>query len=127
MRVVPFIEEMHLAYRAADLVLARAGALSVSEIAAVGLPAILVPYPHAADDHQRLNAQALVDAGGAVSIEDDELDGRSLEAAVRGLLDEPGRLAGMKDALGRLPGGRNAAGLIADDIERILNGGGWDA
>ena len=73
-RVIPFIEKMHLAYRAADLVLARAGALSISEIAAVGLPAILVPYPYAADDHQRWNARTLVDAGGAVSIDDDELD-----------------------------------------------------
>ena len=119
-RVVPYIEAMHLAYRAADVVLSRAGALSVAEIAAVGLPAILVPYPHAADDHQSWNARALVDAGGAVSIADANLDGGSLAAAVRGILEEPGQIERMKKALGRLPGGAGATGAIADDMDRLL-------
>lgn len=61
--VVEFIDDMEAAYRWADVVVCRAGALTVSELAAVGLPSILVPYPHAVDDHQTVNAAILVDAG----------------------------------------------------------------
>src|SRR5439155_1671452 len=76
-RVEPFIADMGGAYAAADLVIARAGAMSCAEITAVGLPAILVPYPHAADDHQRLNAEVLVAAGAAELILHRACDGGS--------------------------------------------------
>ncbi|MEO5376384.1 MAG: undecaprenyldiphospho-muramoylpentapeptide beta-N-acetylglucosaminyltransferase [Magnetococcus sp. DMHC-6] len=62
--VVSFIHEMDAAYRAADLVICRAGATTVAELAATGTPALLIPYPHAADDHQTANAQALTICGG---------------------------------------------------------------
>ncbi len=63
--VTEFIDDMEAAYKWADVVVCRAGALTVSELAAVGLPSILVPFPHAVDDHQTLNAKVLVEAGGA--------------------------------------------------------------
>jgi len=72
-RVVPFIDDMAKAYGWADLVLCRSGALTVSELAAVGVASILVPYPHAVDDHQTVNAQFLVDAGAAELIQQADL------------------------------------------------------
>jgi len=70
---VPYLDRMDLAYSAADLVLARSGAMTVAEIAAVGLPAVYVPLPHG-NGEQRLNAAAQVAAGSAVIIEDAALD-----------------------------------------------------
>src|SRR5204863_1619932 len=67
-RVEPFITDMAGAYATADVVISRAGAMSCAEVTAVGLPAILVPYPHAADDHQRRNAEVLVAAGAGGGI-----------------------------------------------------------
>lgn len=72
-RVNPFIEDMAEAYAWADLVVCRSGALTVSELAAAGVGAVLVPYPHAVDDHQTHNAEVLVRAGAAVRIGDAEL------------------------------------------------------
>ncbi|MBM7070984.1 undecaprenyldiphospho-muramoylpentapeptide beta-N-acetylglucosaminyltransferase [Shewanella sp. 202IG2-18] len=65
-QVAEFIDDMQAAYRWADVVLCRSGALTVSELAAMGKPSLLVPYPHAVDDHQTLNAQVLVEAGAAL-------------------------------------------------------------
>lgn len=70
--VVPFEEDMAGAYAWADLVICRAGALTLAELAAAGVPAILVPYPHAVDDHQTKNAQAMVDAGAARLVAEDD-------------------------------------------------------
>lgn len=71
--VVPFIDDMLHAYAKADMVLCRSGALTVSELMAAARPAMLVPYPHAVDDHQTANAQALVDLGGGEIIPQSEL------------------------------------------------------
>ena len=119
--VSPYIGEIGKAYAAADIALARAGALSVSELAAAGLPSVLVPYPHCADDHQTHNASVLVDAGGAVMIEDSRLDASSLAAELDPLLDGPGVLKRMREALGPFQGKR-AAAVIADDMERLVGG-----
>jgi UDP-N-acetylglucosamine--N-acetylmuramyl-(pentapeptide) pyrophosphoryl-undecaprenol N-acetylglucosamine transferase len=70
---VAFIEDMAGAYEWADLVICRAGALTVAELAAAGVASVLVPYPHAVDDHQTANAQFLVNAGGAVLLPQNEL------------------------------------------------------
>src|SRR5262249_37518748 len=64
-RIEPFIDDMGAAYAGADVVVARAGAMTCAELTALGLPAVLVPYPYAADDHQRLNAEVLARAGAA--------------------------------------------------------------
>jgi len=122
--VSPYIEKIDRAYAAADLALARAGALSVSELAAAGLPSVLVPYPHCADDHQRHNASVLVEAGGARMIEDGRLDSDSLSAEIDPMLDDPGLLGGMRAALKPFQGHR-AAAVIADDMEILAGGAEW--
>jgi len=99
------------ALAAADLVVARAGG-SVFEIAAHGLPAILVPYPHAAGDHQSANARWMSDAGAAVTIPDRELSAARLRAQVDALLADRERLAAMAAAARRLAR-PDAAGEIA--------------
>jgi UDP-N-acetylglucosamine--N-acetylmuramyl-(pentapeptide) pyrophosphoryl-undecaprenol N-acetylglucosamine transferase len=75
---VPFIEDMAGAYAWADLVICRAGALTVAELAAAGVASILVPYPHAVDDHQTANARFLVSVGGAFLLPEDELSADSI-------------------------------------------------
>ncbi len=86
-RVDPFIEAMEKAYAWADVVLCRAGAITIAELAAAGLACILVPYPHAVDDHQTYNARRLVDAGAALLMPQVSLSAVSLS----GLLRELGR------------------------------------
>lgn len=94
--VRPFIDEMDVAYSAADLVLCRAGATSLAELTALGVPSLLVPYPHAAADHQYHNAVALAERGAAQVLRDAEL-GR-LEHELFGLLDSRAALARMAAA-----------------------------
>lgn len=77
-RVEPFIDDMAAAYGWADLVICRAGALTVAELAAAGVGAVLVPYPHAVDDHQTRNAAYLADAGAAVVVQQRELTPKKL-------------------------------------------------
>jgi len=76
--LTPFIEDMASAYAWADLVVCRAGALTVAELCAVGLPAVFIPYPSAVDDHQTANAQPMADVGAAAIIQESELTSRSL-------------------------------------------------
>jgi UDP-N-acetylglucosamine--N-acetylmuramyl-(pentapeptide) pyrophosphoryl-undecaprenol N-acetylglucosamine transferase len=82
-RVAPFIREMGAAYAAADFAICRAGAITLAELSAVGVPALLVPYPFAANDHQRLNAEAYTRAGAARTVPDRELTGEPVAAFVR--------------------------------------------
>jgi UDP-N-acetylglucosamine--N-acetylmuramyl-(pentapeptide) pyrophosphoryl-undecaprenol N-acetylglucosamine transferase len=91
----PYIDNMPYAYAAADLVVSRAGAMSLSEIAVRGLPAILIPFPYAANDHQAHNARVFQEQGAALVIGDHELTGESLWRAVSDLLDDKARLAMM--------------------------------
>ena len=114
-----FIDDMASAYAGASLVVCRAGATSIAEITAVGLPSILIPYPYAADDHQTVNARSLSDAGAAVMIHQDKLTGKTLADAIRRLYERPGELKAMKErakAIGR----PNAAVAIADNFLRII-------
>jgi UDP-N-acetylglucosamine--N-acetylmuramyl-(pentapeptide) pyrophosphoryl-undecaprenol N-acetylglucosamine transferase len=94
-RIEPFIEDMAAAYAWADLVVCRAGAITVSELTAAGLGAILVPYPAAVDDHQTHNARFLTDAGAAVLIADRELEPSRLCAELARLTAERSRLLDM--------------------------------
>jgi UDP-N-acetylglucosamine--N-acetylmuramyl-(pentapeptide) pyrophosphoryl-undecaprenol N-acetylglucosamine transferase len=96
--LVDYLGEMGLALAAADLVVARAGATSIAEITALGVPAVLVPYPYATDDHQTKNARACVDNGAAVVVTDAQLDEERFGDAVVALLGDPGRRATMAAA-----------------------------
>ena len=96
-RVEPFIDDMAAAYGWADLVVCRAGALTVAELAAAGVGAILVPYPHAVDDHQTRNAAYLTDAGAAVVIQQRDLTRDSLRELFASCLDRA-RLSAMARA-----------------------------
>lgn len=93
--VVPFIDDMAAAYHWADFAVCRAGALTVAELAAAGLPAILVPFPHAIDDHQYHNGQWLAQGGAALLIREAELNPRQLAAAIAELSGDPAHRAAM--------------------------------
>ncbi|MGB2821939.1 MAG: UDP-N-acetylglucosamine--N-acetylmuramyl-(pentapeptide) pyrophosphoryl-undecaprenol N-acetylglucosamine transferase [Phycisphaerae bacterium] len=114
-RVLEYCRRMDLAYAAADLALSRAGAGTVAELAATGTPAVLMPYPYHADQHQRLNAAGLSEAGAAVICEDGRDADRSAEALRRTLLPilrEPDRLARMTEAASQAAP-HNAAEAVA--------------
>jgi UDP-N-acetylglucosamine--N-acetylmuramyl-(pentapeptide) pyrophosphoryl-undecaprenol N-acetylglucosamine transferase len=91
-RVLEYLDEMQFAYAIADVAVARSGASSVFELAAFGIPAVFVPYPYAADGHQRGNARPVVDGGGARLIGDADLNGARLATELNGILaDSAGR------------------------------------
>ena len=113
-RLYPYIEPFADALAAADLVAARAGG-SVLELAAAGLPAILVPYPHATADHQTANARHMERAGAAVVVPDAELDGLRLSREVAALFADPERMAAMAKAA-RSVARLEAADRIADEL-----------
>ena len=115
--VMSFIDDMAEAYSRSELVIARSGA-SVFEVAACGRPSILVPYPYAADDHQRENARVFESAGAAVCIEDQEFHADALVKAVENILENESSWTAMRDAALRFRS-ENAA----DDIAKCLSGG----
>jgi UDP-N-acetylglucosamine--N-acetylmuramyl-(pentapeptide) pyrophosphoryl-undecaprenol N-acetylglucosamine transferase len=96
--LLDYLDDMGLALAAADLVVARAGATSIAEITALGLPAVLVPYPYATDDHQTKNARACVENGAAVLVADSELDEERFGDELVALLGDPQRRATMAAA-----------------------------
>ena len=96
-RVLGFLERMELAYAVADVVIARAGATTVAEIAVCGLPSLLIPYPYATGRHQEANARALQRAGAATMLLDDEVDGGVLADRIAWLLADDDRLRSMGD------------------------------
>jgi UDP-N-acetylglucosamine--N-acetylmuramyl-(pentapeptide) pyrophosphoryl-undecaprenol N-acetylglucosamine transferase len=114
--VRPFIEDMSEAYSWADLVICRAGALTVSELAAVGVAAILVPYPGSVDDHQAQNAQYLVRGGAAMLIADRELTPERLAAELQRLGAGRGKLLAMAERARLLAKPRAAADLAASCV-----------
>jgi UDP-N-acetylglucosamine--N-acetylmuramyl-(pentapeptide) pyrophosphoryl-undecaprenol N-acetylglucosamine transferase len=113
--VVPFLDDVPTRMAAADLIVARAGAVTVAEIAAIGRPALLVPFPHAADDHQAKNAEALVEVGGAVMIRQEHADEARLASEISSLLGDPARRIRMADAA-RRHGRPRASEEIARDL-----------
>jgi UDP-N-acetylglucosamine--N-acetylmuramyl-(pentapeptide) pyrophosphoryl-undecaprenol N-acetylglucosamine transferase len=113
---VPYQEQMGLVYEAADLVVCRAGAMTVAELAVAGVPSVLVPLPGAPGDHQTANARELERAGAAVLLPDAECDGATLAARVDRLLDDPQGLEAMGRAAASL-GRPDAAAAGARVVE----------
>ena len=119
-RVRAFIPEMEKAYAAADLIISRAGAGSVSELCLIGKPVLFIPSPNVAEDHQTKNARALEEKEAALLLTETELD-EKFEARFTAILTEPGladRLAGNIRSLAR----PEATGEIVDEIEKLLKG-----
>ncbi|WP_329122937.1 UDP-N-acetylglucosamine--N-acetylmuramyl-(pentapeptide) pyrophosphoryl-undecaprenol N-acetylglucosamine transferase [Streptomyces sp. NBC_01465] len=119
-RAVPYLDRMELAYAAADLVICRAGSATVAELATTGVPAVLVPYPHAPGDHQTHNARVLCDAGAGVLLPDAETTADRLAELVGPLLDNPARLAAMSGAAHPSTHAQAADLLAATVIEHAL-------
>ena len=118
-QVTEFLDDMASAYSWADLVICRAGALTVSELAAAGVGSILVPYPFAVDDHQTRNADYLVRGQAAVLMPQAQLDADSLADKLTELLAEPGKLLALAQAARKLAM-PDAARLVADHCEQVL-------
>jgi len=118
-----FFDEVGPIFAACDLIVSRAGATALAEIALVGRPSILVPYPHATEGHQMKNARAMERAGAAVVIPDQELDGETLAKNVRELLNDRVQLAAMADAAGALAR-PDAADRVARDVLALAAGAG---
>jgi len=118
-RVHKFIDKMEYAYAVCDLALCRSGATTLAELSKAGIPSILVPYPHAAADHQTENARAMVEAGAAVMIRDSEL-GATLLVTIQGLITDQERLHRMRKNARRV-GKPDAASALARATFNLAN------
>lgn len=119
--VLPFLKNIHMAYAVADLVVCRAGAMTLAEIALCGRPSVLIPYPFAAHNHQEVNASNLVDRGAAVMILDNELNGERLAKEIAHLLSDRQALSRMS-ANARLFARPDAANRLARTLVRFVEG-----
>ncbi|MFF9839472.1 glycosyltransferase [Streptomyces sp. NPDC013740] len=117
-QAVPYLDEMAEVYAAADLMVCRAGSATVAELAATGVPAVLVPYPYAPGDHQTHNARVLAAPGSGLLLPDAETTAERLVRLIAPLLDEPGRLAAMTGAAPTGPHA-HAADLLAAEVLRL--------
>jgi len=121
MRVDPFIEDMAAAYSWADLVLCRAGALTVSELAIMGCPSILVPLPSAIDDHQTANARSLSDRGAAMLLRQADMTVEAVTASLQGYMGHPQILSGMA-AAAAAAATPEAAARVSDCCQELIRG-----
>ena len=116
-----YIDDMPVAFAWADIIICRAGALTVSELAAAGKPAVLVPFPHAVDDHQTANAQALAGAGAGILMPQTELTAASLAAALTPLITQSGLRHKMAHAALSLAQPQ-ATQVVAQQCMEVVNG-----
>ena len=117
--VAPFYHRMEELYSAADFALGRSGAASLAELASFVLPAILIPYPYAAEDHQTRNAEIFASAGAAIILKEAEITGESLARRISELLENPQLLRGMAEAAAaQAP--RDAAARVVDTMEKYV-------
>jgi len=117
--VVGFEPDMPRRYRWADLALCRAGALTVAELALAGLPALLVPYPFAADNHQTANAAALVSAGAARMLDENPLSGTRIVEALHDIFELPEQIAAMSNGAAKLARPDAAARIVDACVQRM--------
>ncbi|MEM7498377.1 MAG: UDP-N-acetylglucosamine--N-acetylmuramyl-(pentapeptide) pyrophosphoryl-undecaprenol N-acetylglucosamine transferase [Pseudomonadota bacterium] len=120
--LAPFFDDMPDRIAAAHLVIARAGASTIAELACIGRPSLLVPYPHAMDNHQSANAAALAEAGGARILPEAGLTAEALAAALRRLLDEAPAEAAAMAAAARAQGRPDAARRLGDIVQELHQG-----
>ncbi len=114
-----FIEDMADAYQWADIVICRSGALTVSEIAAVGVTAIFIPFPHAVDDHQTKNALWLVDNNAALMIKESDLQMEVSSEKILGLINSPDKISGMAANAAKVAY-RDASQIMAEACELLM-------
>ena len=117
-KVVDFIERMDFVYAAADVIISRAGASSVSELCIVGKPVIFIPSPNVAEDHQTKNAQAIVDAKGAILLKESELESQ-FSIVFEALLKDVGKQNQLSDNIKKLAR-PNATKAIVEEIKKLL-------
>ena len=117
-RVVDFIERMDFVYAAADVIISRAGASSVSELCIVGKPVIFIPSPNVAEDHQTKNAQAIVDAKGAILLKESELDSQ-FSIVFEALMKDDGKQKQLSANIKKLAM-PNATKVIVEEIKKLL-------
>ena len=110
-QITDFIKDMASAYAWADVVVCRAGALTVSEVAAAGVAALFVPFPHAVDDHQTRNAEFLVEHDAALLMQESQTDARKLANVLSSLAGDRARLASMAT--------RGRAAAVPDAADRV--------
>ena len=117
-RVSEFIDDMAEAYRWADFVICRAGALTISELCVAGIGAILVPYPHAVDDHQTLNAEYMTKGGAAWMLPQKDLTEETLSEILAPLFSKPERISILSDAARKLAKA-DATENVASECRRV--------
>ena len=118
LKILDFVSDMGAAYKAADLVISRAGASSISEFQLIGKPVILVPSPNVAEDHQRKNAMALVNRHAALYVEDAEAPDQLLKLAIETVNDDA-ELKALAENVRKM-GLKNAADVIADEVLKLI-------
>jgi UDP-N-acetylglucosamine--N-acetylmuramyl-(pentapeptide) pyrophosphoryl-undecaprenol N-acetylglucosamine transferase len=117
--VLPFIKDVSEAYRRAELIVCRAGATTLAEVMVVKKASILVPFPHAADNHQEKNAQSMVDAGAALMLVEREMDGLRLAETILTLINDPSRIEKMEQAASRVGRPEAASEIVAACVQLI--------
>jgi UDP-N-acetylglucosamine--N-acetylmuramyl-(pentapeptide) pyrophosphoryl-undecaprenol N-acetylglucosamine transferase len=117
--LAPFIQDMKTAYERADLVVSRAGATTIFELAALGKPSVLIPYPYATSQHQEINARSLVQAGGAEMICQSDLTRESMACILMKYMDDPLSLEEMGKRARKM-GRRDAAKVIVDQLMEMM-------
>lgn len=116
--VLAFIEDMPAVYHWADLIICRAGAMTVSEVAACGLPAIFVPLPHAIDDHQSANARYLADCGAALLLPQSELNAENLRKAIEKTMTSLTSMSQAAKSLAKLNATQTVADICLQEAKR---------
>ena len=120
LKIMDFISDMGAAYKAADLVISRAGASSISEFQLIGKPVILVPSPNVAEDHQTKNAMALVNKDAALCVKDVDAPNSLIKLALETIGNDE-KLTTLSENVKKM-GLRNSAEIIADEVIKLIKG-----
>ena len=120
LKIMDFISDMGAAYKAADLVISRAGASSISEFQLIGKPVILVPSPNVAEDHQTKNAMALVNKDAALCVKDVDAPDTLIKLALDTIKNDE-KLASLSENVKKM-GLKNSAEIIADEVIKLIKG-----